>query len=281
MRGSTGRRATLAASHSPRIALEAVFDFSSLRAFLGDAVARFDVDHIVECGSTNTELACRAARGAVAGAVLVCDRQTAGRGRRGRQWTSVPGASLTFSLLWRFDVPLPPSGLPLAVGLAVARALRALGVYAIRLKWPNDIWLQGRKLGGVLVESAQAGGRPAVIIGIGLNLSRHDALQSAEIAALSDAVLPPPREQVLAAVLRSLGEVLDHLATHGFASLREEWISLNVWQDRPVRVIEDVRSLHGICRGVDDEGALLLESEAGVLRVRGGDVSLREAPCTC
>ena len=124
-----------------------------LRTLLGAAAGRFDVDSLAECASTNTELLARAERGAPSGSVLVADRQTAGRGSRGRTWQSSPGASLTFSLLWRFtDGVHGLAGLSLAVGVAVIRALAACGAHGVMLKWPNDILLDEAKLGGILVE---------------------------------------------------------------------------------------------------------------------------------
>ncbi|MBP8162925.1 MAG: biotin--[acetyl-CoA-carboxylase] ligase, partial [Propionivibrio sp.] len=124
-----------------------------LQALLGDASGRFDVDSLAECASTNTELLVHAERGAPSGSVLVADRQTAGRGSRGRSWLASPEASLTFSVLWRFEGGLERmSGLSLAVGVAVVEALEACGAAGVKLKWPNDILHQDAKLGGILVE---------------------------------------------------------------------------------------------------------------------------------
>ncbi|MDQ8022855.1 MAG: biotin--[acetyl-CoA-carboxylase] ligase [Moraxellaceae bacterium] len=258
------------------------FDYSLLRAALGPLVARFDVDHLDACASTNTELLSRAQGGAGSGTVVVAATQSAGRGRRGRAWISAPGASLTFSLLWRFDDARVLAGLSLGIGVAVARALAALGVADIRLKWPNDIWLAGRKLGGVLVESSLTSERAAVIIGIGLNLQRTEALGAVDqpVAALGDLGAPPSRELLLAALLPQLADVLDLFGQQGFAPLRGEWQALHALQDRPVRLLDDERVLRGICRGVDEQGALLLDTEAGVLRLLGGELSLREDSCT-
>ncbi|MEK7738086.1 MAG: biotin--[acetyl-CoA-carboxylase] ligase, partial [Pseudomonadota bacterium] len=110
------------------------------------------MDILAECDSTNSRLLSLAETGAAAGSVLATERQTGGRGRRGRSWLSASGDSLTFSLLWRFQPNRSLSGLSLAVGVAVARALEALGVRGITLKWPNDVLLNGRKLAGVLIE---------------------------------------------------------------------------------------------------------------------------------
>ncbi|MEC5399268.1 biotin--[acetyl-CoA-carboxylase] ligase [Uliginosibacterium sp. H1] len=258
------------------------FDYDQLRLALGPLATRFDVDHLDACASTNTELLSRAQAGAGSGTVVVAATQSAGRGRRGRTWVSTPGDSLTFSLLWRFDDARALAGLSLGIGIAIARALTSLGVADVWLKWPNDIWLAGRKLGGVLVESSLTGERAAVVIGIGLNLRRSAALDAVDqpVAALDDAGSPPSREVLLAVLLSQLALVLDLFERHGFAPFHEEWQDLHALQERPVRLVDDERVLRGICRGVDEHGALLLDTEAGMLRLLGGELSLREDPCT-
>jgi BirA family biotin operon repressor/biotin-[acetyl-CoA-carboxylase] ligase len=121
----------------------ALIDPVLLKPRLGHLAGRFDVDAVDECDSTSSELMRRADRGAPAGTVVVADRQSAGRGRRGRTWLSSPEASLTFSLLWRFPGPASRlSGLSLAVGLGLAQALEGLGVSGVRLKWPNDVLIE-------------------------------------------------------------------------------------------------------------------------------------------
>jgi BirA family biotin operon repressor/biotin-[acetyl-CoA-carboxylase] ligase len=122
---------------------------ASIAAALGPLAPRFDVDVVAECASTNTLLLARA-ESSPSGAVLVAERQTAGRGRMGRQWHAAPDASLTFSILYKLPRGVVPSGLSLAVGVGIAEALCAIGVAGVALKWPNDILRDGRKLGGVL-----------------------------------------------------------------------------------------------------------------------------------
>ena len=125
-----------------------------------------------ECASTNAWLAARAERGAPAGAAVVCELQRAGRGRRGASWFSGLGTSLTFSILWRFDRGAAAlGGLSLAAGVACARALDSLGIRGVALKWPNDLMLDGAKLGGILVEiSGEPHGPTAAVAGIGINM---------------------------------------------------------------------------------------------------------------
>ena len=253
-------------------------DYPLLLQHLDDARARFDVDWLAECGSTNTVLLERAVRGAPSGSVLVTDRQTAGRGRRGRSWLSSPDCSLTFSLLWRLPPAVSGSGLSLAVGLAVAQALESLGIQGIGLKWPNDIWQRGRKLGGVLIEVAFDHEGLGLIIGIGLNL-RHDPdwqphLNQAS-AALSDEGTQFRREVVLGSILRQLAKVLDRFGKEGFTSLREAWCARNALLGQAVRISSENGEHLGICGDVAADGALILHIECGAhLLITSGDVSL-------
>jgi BirA family biotin operon repressor/biotin-[acetyl-CoA-carboxylase] ligase len=258
-------------------------DPSRLYPLLGPQAGRFDVDVLEQCTSTNTVLLERAARGAPSGSVLVADRQSAGRGRRGRSWLSDPEASLTFSVLWRW--PAPPerlAGLSLAVGVAVARGLESLGAQGIGLKWPNDVLCRTpagpAKLAGILIEMAAEPERLPVVIGIGLNL-RAPPDAPWPLASLDDCcAAPPERHAVLAAILQALAPVLARCAADGFAALRAEWQARHVWQDQAVRLMEGERLLaEGICCGADESGALCLETAAGPARFLAGDVSLRVA----
>ena len=258
-------------------------DPSRLYPLLGPQAGRFDVDALDQCTSTNTLLLERAAQGAPSGSVLVADRQSAGRGRRGRSWVSDPETSLTFSVLWRW--PAPPerlAGLSLAVGVAVARALESLGARGIGLKWPNDVLCRtpagAAKLAGILIEMASEPERLPVVIGIGLNL-RTPPDAPFPMASLADCgIEPPDRHALLAALLQALAPVLDRCAADGFAALRAEWQARHVWQDQPVRLMEGARLLaEGICRGADASGALCLETATGPARFLAGDVSLRSA----
>ena len=258
------------------------FDYTALRTHLGAAASRFDVDCLAVCASTSSELMQRAEAGAPSGSVVVAERQTAGRGRRGRVWLAPEGGSLAFSLLWRLAPDAkPPLGLSLAVGVAVARALESLGVAGVRLKWPNDVQIVGRKLAGILVELAPVRGRGlAVVIGIGLNLSLPadfpdgPDMRATDLASALPAL--PSREAILAALLRQLGDVLPAFEAGGFPLVRDDWMARHAHQDIPVRLLDDHSApLEGICRGADTDGALLLETGAGLQRILAGEVSLR------
>lgn len=251
-----------------------------LKAALGDYSPRFDADLLESCSSTNSLLLDRASRGAPSGSVLWALEQTAGRGRRGREWISTAGNSLTFSLLWRFDSSIPLDGLSLVAGLAVVDALSSLGVAGLALKWPNDVWLDGRKLCGLLVELQQSGSRVGAVVGIGLNLDLPAGASRLDqpVAALSDALSSPvDAAEVLAAVLTRLAIRFERFAREGFAGQREDWQERNGLAGQAVRLIEDDGETLGLCAGVDDDGALLLRVGSRVRRVLGGDVSLRRA----
>jgi BirA family biotin operon repressor/biotin-[acetyl-CoA-carboxylase] ligase len=249
------------------------FSIPAIAAALGGAACRFDIDVLAECASTNAELLARAERGAPAGSVIVAERQTAGRGRLGREWIAAPGDSLTFSLLWRFASGTPLSGLSLAVGVGVARALEKVGVGDTALKWPNDILKGGRKLGGILIELQP---NMATVIGIGINLRLPESMP-AELRATAAALETDiDRGSLLAALLAELLTALDAFAGQGFAALRGEWLARHAWAGRPVRVLSPhAAPLDGICAGIDTDGALLLETAAGMQRILSGDVSLR------
>lgn len=255
-----------------------------LQSALGVSAGSFNVDVLAECDSTNSELMRRAEHGAPLGTVVVADRQSAGRGRRGRSWLSAPESSLTFSLLWRFNGPPGQlAGLSLAVGVALARALVALGAQGVRLKWPNDVLLavdgDFAKLAGILIELVSDRRGAQAVIGIGLNLLPPDEALPQPAAGLAQA-LPgiPERHLVLAAILRELAAALEGFAVDGFSGLRMEWQAWHAWQDMPVRLLGgDAEVLAGICRGADADGALLLETAAGVQRIFSGDLSLRPA----
>ncbi|HCZ16705.1 MAG TPA: biotin--[acetyl-CoA-carboxylase] ligase [Accumulibacter sp.] len=258
-----------------------LIDPRRLLSLLGPAAVRFTVEALPECVSTSTLLLERARHGAPAGSLLVADRQTGGRGRRGRSWLSRPDDSLTFSLLWAFDGGVGRlSGLSLAVGLAVARALENSGVPGVGLKWPNDILLDGGKLGGILVDLESDHERMLTVVGIGLNLRMPPAGDEEFLhppAALAQVLRQlPDRHQLLAQLLLDLADVLDRFAEGGFAVLRGDWQARHVWQDRPVRLLDGERiDRRGVCLGADSDGALLLQTAAGVERCFSGDVSLR------
>lgn len=274
---------------SPPVSPEAadVADIAHIAAALdacGGLACRFDVDVLEECDSTNSRLMARAEAGAPSGTVIVARQQTAGRGRRGRRWHSAADDTLMFSLLWRFPRGTPLSGLSLAAGLALADALRRQGYPDICLKWPNDVLLGRQKLAGILTELVSGTGTAgtAAIIGIGLNRHLPADLPTdlrAQATALDQCAVPlPSSSSLLATLLAALHTRLQTFSRHGFAALRDDWCAHHAFAHQPVRLLGDhAPALEGICRGVDDEGALLLETTAGLQRVLSGELSLRPA----
>jgi BirA family biotin operon repressor/biotin-[acetyl-CoA-carboxylase] ligase len=259
-----------------------LIDRDRLLSALGAEADRFSLDLRTQCDSSNTMLAAAPARDDGRTAVLVCDAQTAGRGRRGRTWLAWPGGSLTFSARWRFDADAPvPAGLSLVAGLSVVQALEALQVPSLELKWPNDIQIHGKKLGGILVELSRTGAHLDAVVGIGLNLRfPPDAgvPERTDVVALADVVDPvPPAEHMLASILVRLQQLLDAYARSGFAPFVAAWNQRNAYADLPVVLSGEAESLAGICLGVDDDGALRVRTDEGVRRVLAGDISLRKA----
>ena len=254
-----------------------------LQSMLGNASGRFDVDSLAECQSTNTLLLERAEQGAPAGSVIVADRQTAGRGSRGRRWLASPESSLTFSVLWRFGSGVEKlSGLSLAVGVAVASALEACGAKGIALKWPNDILHRDAKLGGILVELQNEPDSALAVIGIGLNLRLPETIGDNQHFALPPAALEkilsplPERHALLAQLLIELANVFDRFTKSGFTAVRDQWQTRNAWQNRPIHLLRDGQvEKTGLCLGADADGALLVQTTAGVERCLSGDLSLR------
>jgi BirA family biotin operon repressor/biotin-[acetyl-CoA-carboxylase] ligase len=235
-------------------------------------------DHI---DSTNSELLRRNPRTDIHRLLLAAEWQTAGRGRRGRHWAAIVGGSLTFSLGWRFAQGAGFfSGLSLAVGVAIARALEAAGIAGVELKWPNDLVYRRRKLGGILIElSGDALGPSLVVIGVGLNVRLPAVLRSAiaqpvtDLAAIAGAV---DRNELLARIAAEIALTLEQYARSGFAAFHAEWQRRHALQHQPVHVLlPDGSAEHGSVAGVDADGALLLDRDGRRLRFVSGEVSLR------
>ena len=265
--------------HNRHMPLSAI-DTEALAAALSAAACPFQIIAEAECDSTNTQLMQLAEAGAASGTVVVADRQTAGRGRRNRQWISSPQHSLTFSLLWRFpSASTAPAALSLVAGLALQHALAGLGA-GVAVKWPNDILSQGRKLAGVLIE-AQPGDIKSTVIGVGINLrlppDMPDDIARHAIALEEILSTMLTRETLLATLLLSLAAILTRYSALGFAGLRNEWQKSHAFENCEVQILGGSEDLHGICAGVSDSGELLLKTADGIRRVISGDVSLRAA----
>jgi BirA family biotin operon repressor/biotin-[acetyl-CoA-carboxylase] ligase len=219
-------------------------------------------------GSTNDWLKEMARRDASAWTVVRAERQTAGRGRGGRSWTSPPG-NLYLSVVLPPPADRPLTLLPLLVGVAVAEAAQEWGVPA-RLKWPNDVLAGGRKLGGILVESSSDGqGSPAIVAGLGVNLSLDPAgvdetLRGVVTSVRALGLDPPSPDAAAAAVLDRLAVWYHAFATEGGEPVRAAWRARAVdWWGRPVQAGSGGASVRGIARDIDERGALVLEVDGG------------------
>lgn len=260
-------------------------DVERVKTALGGYCHRYtlEIHHVLD--STNSYLLKAAAAGAPHGTCVAADWQTAGRGRRGRSWHACLGGSLTFSLLWRSTQGASTlAGLSLAVGVALVRALKELGVREAKLKWPNDVLYVQKKLAGILVElQGEMDGPSAAVIGIGLNLRLPDSLlrsidqPAADLYGVTS--LAPTPDEVLGVVLRHLAIVLEIFEQHGFAALQEEWQAAHTYHCQLVCVhMPDGSKVIGHACGVAADGALLVESEDGIRRFNVGEISLRCVP---
>lgn len=255
---------------------------AALRARPRSLLSRLDILDSVD--STNAEVLRWAQERCVSGMVCTAEQQTAGRGRRGRQWVSPYASNLYLSLLWEFSEGAAAlEGLSLAVGVAVARALKACDTPPVQLKWPNDVLYGGRKLGGILLEmSGDAAGSCQVVIGVGLNVAMPETAASAIDQAWTDirsisAGKSPGRNRLLAELLNELLPLVADFEQRGFGHWRDEWMALDAFAGVPVVLHTGAGELAGVARGVDGRGALQLETTTGMQSVYGGEISLRAA----
>jgi BirA family biotin operon repressor/biotin-[acetyl-CoA-carboxylase] ligase len=246
----------------------------------------FDLQLHDQLASTNSYLIKASSQGAAHASCVAATLQTGGRGRRGRIWQSGLGASLTFSLLWRFQCGASAlSGLSLAIGLAMVRALHDLGVSGAKLKWPNDVLVSDRgeyqKLAGILIElQGDMDGPSAAVIGIGINLRMPEHLRkqidqaATDLQTVTGAPMNP--NVLLGTLLNCLADVLSEFEAAGFDNLREEWMQHHAYQNQDVRLIApDGREMQGKVSGVASDGALLVEMATGLQRILSGEISLR------
>jgi BirA family biotin operon repressor/biotin-[acetyl-CoA-carboxylase] ligase len=234
--------------------------------------------------STNSRLLGLPAPPAGHADVCMSELQHSGRGRRGRRWIASFGGSIALSLAWSFgDAARASPALSLATGVAISRALAKGGARGVGLKWPNDVWFDDRKLGGVLIElRADAAGPAHVVIGVGLNTSLSTGMRrmveasgvlvSAVAEASSEKI---SRNRIAGLLLEELLSMLTQFETEGFAPFRDAWQALDVLRGRAAQVLVGGGAMSGTARGVDADGALLLESAGRVHRFVCGEVSLR------
>jgi len=261
-----------------------IADAAAARAGRLDAT----LEVLFEIDSTNTYLYDAAVPPPGCPRVVLAELQQAGRGRRGRSWLAPFGSGLTFSVAWTFAET--PSGLPalgLALGVAVAEALRGIGLAEVGLKWPNDIVWRRRKLGGMLLQlRTEAGGPSSVVAGLGLNVDLPAAARAAletpdaqPVVDLREALAgaPPGRNELAAVLALAMLAGLDEFGRTGFATFAPRWAVLDALAGARVRVVQGDDSVEGEARGADAGGALLVEVDGRLERFHSGDVSLRAA----
>ncbi|MBS0910993.1 bifunctional biotin--[acetyl-CoA-carboxylase] ligase/biotin operon repressor BirA [Tatumella sp. JGM118] len=216
------------------------------------------------------------------GDTCVAEYQQAGRGRRGRQWFSPFGANLYMSMYWRLEQgPAAAMGLSLVVGIVIAEALQAAGAEDVRVKWPNDLYLNDRKLAGILVElSGKTGDVAHIVIGAGINLMmRHvdSSVVNQQWISLQEAGITIDRNALTVGLINKMREALAVFETEGLAPFINRWAKLDNFINRPVKLVIGEREIQGIARGIDSRGGLLLEQEGEITGWVGGEISLRPA----
>lgn len=246
-----------------------------------EASSAWPVTVLPSVDSTNAEALRRIEMAASLPFVVLAERQTSGRGRRGRSWASPFGENLYYSLVLRVEGGMRQlEGLSLTVGLALLQVIRDAGVVEAGLKWPNDVLVGDRKLAGVLLELS---GDPAdvchVVIGIGLNVNMLSAASAAigqpwtSMRAELGRVVN--RNELVVGLNRHLSHYLDVQLRHGFSALQGEWQDCHIWQGREVVLTAGSEPVIGVVLGVDHSGAVRLLVDGQERSFSGGELSMR------
>jgi BirA family biotin operon repressor/biotin-[acetyl-CoA-carboxylase] ligase len=229
--------------------------------------------------STNQYLLARIAQ-LRSGDACIAEYQHAGRGRRGRQWFSPFGANLYLSMYWRLEQgPAAAVGLSLVIGIVMAEVLHALGADKVKVKWPNDLYLHDRKLAGILVElTGKTGDAAQIVIGAGINLAMRNVATNIVNQGwinLQEAGIHVDRNELAIRLIKQLRDSLVQFEQEGLAPFLPRWEKLDNFINRNVKLIIGDKEIPGISRGIDAQGALLLEQEGVIKPWIGGEISLR------
>jgi BirA family biotin operon repressor/biotin-[acetyl-CoA-carboxylase] ligase len=255
---------------------------------MGEEGSWFDIKVLDSIDSTNNYLSKIAATGHPHASVVAANIQTQGKGRRGRQWQSALGESLTFSFLWRFTQGAAGlSGLSLAVGVALIRALKKINISTALLKWPNDILIfdEGvyKKLAGILIElQGDTDGQSAAIIGIGLNLNLSKT-QLEKIDQPATDINNLVSENIdsnffMAIIIKELAQVLASFESDQFKPFKDEWLSYHAFQDKLIDImLGNSQTITGKAIDISDTGALIVRTDEGSKSFASGEVSIRSA----
>ena len=214
------------------------------------------------------------------GDVCVAEYQQAGRGRRGRQWFSPFGTNLYLSMYWRLEQgPAAAIGLSLVIGIVIAEVLQRLGAHDVRVKWPNDLYLNDKKLAGILVElTGKTGDAAQIVMGAGINLAMKSVVSEVVNQGwinLQQVGLNIDRNQLAVSLIKELRQALIHFEREGLTPFLSRWQLLDNYINRPVKLIIGEREVFGIARGINEQGGLLLEQDGVIKAWVGGEISLR------
>ncbi|MGS0676426.1 bifunctional biotin--[acetyl-CoA-carboxylase] ligase/biotin operon repressor BirA [Shewanella sp. 0m-4] len=218
----------------------------------------------------------------VSGDICVAEYQSAGRGRRGRVWVSPYGCHLYFSMYWQFPQGMAQAmGLSLVVACSIVTVLEKLGIKDVGVKWPNDIYLESKKLAGVLIEmSGHTDSECNLVIGIGLNMAmgeQHAALIDQPWSDLTGQASLPDKTALLALLQKQLQQDLNLFQQSGLTPFQDRWREADLFQGKSVKLLMGQDEIYGVCMGVDEQGAVVLETESGLQSYIGGEISLRKA----
>ncbi|MDO4430331.1 MAG: bifunctional biotin--[acetyl-CoA-carboxylase] ligase/biotin operon repressor BirA [Lonepinella koalarum] len=213
------------------------------------------------------------------GDICVTEYQSAGRGRRGRQWQSPFASQIIFSFIWQVEARKPVEGLSLVVGMAIREALKEHGAEGIMLKWPNDILLRGRKLAGILIEIAgKENNKLNLVVGVGINVSipRENTEIDQPWANLSESLSKIDRTFLLINIIKKIYQELEHFENQGItAEFQQRWLDADDLFGEQVNIITEKQIISGIEQGIDKRGYIQLINENGIQYFNGGEVSLR------
>lgn len=216
------------------------------------------------------------------GDVCIAEYQSAGRGRRGRQWISPFGRNLYLSMYWKLEQgPAAAIGLSLVVGVIMAEVLQKLGADGVKVKWPNDLYLNDKKLSGILVElTGKTGDVAHIVTGIGINIAmsknQTEAINQQWIN-LEQVGIKIDRNELACEITNALREAFVQFEKQGLSVFIERWKRLDNFMDRRVKLIIGEKEIFGIAKGINDQGALLLEQDGKIIPYIGGEISLRSA----
>ncbi|WP_261816239.1 bifunctional biotin--[acetyl-CoA-carboxylase] ligase/biotin operon repressor BirA [Vibrio gallicus] len=217
------------------------------------------------------------------GSVCVAEYQTNGRGRRGRQWVSPYGSNIYYSMYWRLEAGLQAAmGISLVIGIALTEALEELGIEGCKLKWPNDVYHNQKKLAGILVElSGQAGDAANLIIGVGVNVAMPEGVEGIDQpwTSLNEITggQSKLRNQLVKVLTNRLHCCIEIYETQGLTPFLNKWHERDNFFNQQVKLVMGSREVYGVCKGIDATGALLLETPNGIEPFIGGEISVRPA----